>query len=131
MVETLESIRQEIGSDASLSLVLGSDAYGIFNEWRRWQDIVQIAHLVVLERPGYALDDVPQPLRDWSMSRWVESPQELLKTAAGKMTRLKVTQLEISATMIRNQLNVGLAIDYLLPEKVQDYISRQKLYSTP
>jgi nicotinate-nucleotide adenylyltransferase len=131
MVETLESIRQEVGSDVSLSLVLGSDAYAIFNEWRRWQDIVDIAHLVVLERPGYALDDVPQSLRGWSMPRWVESPQELLKTAAGKMTRLKVTQLEISASMIRNQINVGLAIDYLLPEKVQDYIRRQKLYSTP
>jgi nicotinate-nucleotide adenylyltransferase len=112
MVETLESIRQDVGADASLSLVLGSDAFAIFSEWRRWEDIIEIAHLVVLERP-------------------VESPQELLKTAAGKMTSLRVTQLEISATMIRDQINVGLAIDYLLPEKVQDYISQQKLYSTP
>ena len=131
MVETLESIRQDVGADASLSLVLGSDAFAIFSEWRRWEDIIEIAHLVVLERPGYTLADAPQPLLDWSLSRWVESPQELLKTAAGKMTSLRVTQLEISATMIRDQINVGLAIDYLLPEKVQDYISQQKLYSTP
>ena len=50
MVETLESIRQDVGPDASLSLVLGSDAFAIFSEWRRWEDITEIAHLVVLER---------------------------------------------------------------------------------
>ena len=131
MVETLESIREEAGPDTSLSLVLGSDAYAIFCEWRRWEDISQIAHLVVLERPGYALTDIPQSLFDWSMSRWAKSSDELLESAAGKITSLRLTQLEISATMIRDQINVGMAIDYLLPEKVQDYISQQKLYSTP
>lgn len=131
MVETLESIRQEVGSDTALSLVLGSDAYAIFNQWRRWEDISEIAHLVILERPGYAIADVPQALLDWSASRWVSSPEELLESVSGKMTSLRLTQLEISATMIREQISAGLAIDYLLPEKVQNYINKHKLYSTP
>ena len=55
-VETLESLRQELGSDVALFMVLGWDAFCGLPSWHRWESLLELANLVVLQRPDYDLE---------------------------------------------------------------------------
>lgn len=54
MVETLESLRQELGEQQSLGLIVGLDAFAALDSWYRWQDLIDLAHLIIMTRPGWA-----------------------------------------------------------------------------
>lgn len=122
-VLTLESLRAELGEQEPILLTLGVDAFLHFQTWYRWQDILNLAHLVVVHRPGYRL-----PPQGWYTEKLTESIQTVTANA-GNVFTLGVTQLDISATHLRALLNAGKNARYLLPDSVIDYIQRYKLYS--
>ncbi|TXH69225.1 MAG: nicotinate-nucleotide adenylyltransferase [Thiothrix sp.] len=123
-VDTLASLRDDLGAKTPLAFVLGMDAFLAFRSWHRWQDIMQLAHLVVMSRPGYA----PDP-HDWYGELLAQTTCELRSTAAGRVTFLSVTQLDISATQIRAACKNNKSIRFLLPEAVCHYIQEHSLYS--
>lgn len=122
-VDTLTSLRDDLGAKTPLAFVLGMDAFLAFRSWHRWQDILRLAHLVVMSRPGYTPD--PQ---DWYGELLTQTTCELRSTAAGKVNFLTTTQLEISATAIRNACKNNKSIRFLVPETVRHYIQEQCLY---
>ncbi len=122
-VLTLESLRAELGTQEPILLTLGTDAFLHFQTWHRWQDILRLAHLVVVHRPGYRL-----PADGWYAEKLMDNAQTIT-ASAGNIFTLGVTQLDISATHLRALLNAGKSARYLLPNSVIDYIQRYKLYS--
>ncbi|MFM2318768.1 MAG: nicotinate-nucleotide adenylyltransferase [Pseudomonadota bacterium] len=122
-VDTLSSLRADLGAKIPLAFVLGMDAFLAFRSWHRWQDIMQLAHLVVMSRPGYAPD--PQ---DWYGQLLAQTTCELRSTTAGRVTFLAVTQLDISATAIREACKTKKSVRFLLPDAVNQYIQAHKLY---
>ncbi len=50
-VDTLLSLRDELGKEVSLTLFMGSDAFTKFNTWHRWQEIIQLCHIALVQRP--------------------------------------------------------------------------------
>ena len=121
-VDTLEALAAEY-PDARLYLVVGGDAFAAFDRWHRWQRILQIAHLVVARRPGVEPTS-PAPLRD----ALVDSPQELDASAAGGIWIQPVTQLDISATAIRNLAAERGDLRYLMPAAARRYLEEHRLY---
>jgi nicotinate-nucleotide adenylyltransferase len=127
-VDTLASIRQEMGPDTPLSLILGADTYALLHEWRSWESLGELAHLVILDRPGHQ-GQLPGPeVIAWSDERWVSDPQCLRGQASGLICRLRLTQMDISATRIRELVRRGGNIDYLLPDEVINYIVKHRIY---
>lgn len=123
MVDTLQSIRME-NPDSSLLLFMGTDAFKGLNSWHQWQSLFDYAHLVVITRPGYKLPE----LSGFLAEKLIEFPAELSKTPAGTLFFQAVTQLDISATMIRQTIEKGRNPGYLLPDCVISYINKNKLY---
>lgn len=123
-VDTLTSLRDDLGAKVPLGFVLGMDAFLAFRSWHRWQDIMQLAHLVVMNRPGYA----PDP-HDWYGELLVQTTCELRSAAAGRVTFLSVTQLDISATKLREACKNNKSVRFLLPDAVCHYIQEHGLYS--
>lgn len=122
-VLTLESFRAELGDECPIVFTLGFDAFQHFQAWYRWQEILQLAHLVVVHRPGYSL-----PADGWHRPWLTENPDDLRTMSAGRIYSLAVTALDISATDLRTRLNAGKNPRYLLPSAVLDYIQRHQLY---
>ena len=54
MVDTLMSLREEYGKD-KLGLILGVDTFLQLPKWHRWQEILDYASIIVVQRPGYQL----------------------------------------------------------------------------
>lgn len=122
-VETLESFRAEFGGEFPLFFALGFDAFQQFRCWHRWETILQLAHLVVVHRPGYSL-----PPNEWYENRLQTDPMALCEAPAGHIYSLAVTALDISATDVRQLLEGGKNPRYLLPDAVLDYIESKQLY---
>jgi len=123
-IDTVESIREEIGKKP-LCLVLGLDAFQSFTSWKNWQKILHNCHLVVSTRPGYEMN---HEQHEWVDERLVDDPVILKNQSAGNIYFCDVTQLDISATMIRDRLSAGKSCHFLMPKKVCDYINEHKLY---
>jgi nicotinate-nucleotide adenylyltransferase len=128
-VETLASLRQELGPDLSLWLFMGTDAFLGLNTWKSWQQLLVLANIAVAHRPGYRLaqaDALADDLRAVLQQHQVK--QAAPSQAAGQLILRPVTQLDISATAIRNAIREGESPRYLLPEAVLDYIRTNHLY---
>lgn len=126
-VYTLESMRQELGRETVLCWVLGVDAFAAFTRWHQWQRILELANLIVITRPGFELDDNSAEYQLWQEQQI--DHQMLSEHVSGKIIPVRLpSQLEISATFIRDQLKTGQSARYLLPENVLNYLESQGLY---
>ena len=123
-VDTLRSLRQELGESEPLVLILGLDAFQGFTRWHEWESITTLAHLAVTSRPDYTA----QPLQAWAQAMQTENAEDLRNSPAGKLFFTDTTALAISATDIRHQQQERRSIRYLLPDAVYDYIQHQNLY---
>lgn len=126
-VDTLTEMRDELGNDVSLNLVMGMDSFAGLPSWQNWERIIELANIVVTERPGVALPS------DGVMGRFVKarrvSSSEALRAASnGRVLVQQLALLDISATRIRALINDGHSARYLLPESVWDYIEQHRLY---
>ena len=121
-VDTLLSLKAE-QPDETLCLLLGSDAFNGFHLWRQPEQILELAHLVVMQRPG---EPDPRHYHD----RITHLAGDLRAKTAGVILPLAVTQLEISSTRIRQMIRQGRSPRYLLPDPVLKEITRQKLYQS-
>jgi nicotinate-nucleotide adenylyltransferase len=86
----------------------------------------------VAHRPGYSLatweDALPDPLRKLLLTRRCEQPVDMLDKPAGQVFLHTITQLDISASQIRDRALRGKSLRYLLPDPVIDYINENRLY---
>jgi nicotinate-nucleotide adenylyltransferase len=127
MVDTLASLRDDLGDDIPLCLILGADAFRGLPSWHRWQQLSELAHIVVMQRPG-SLSSLPPVLEEFIALRLIEDVVALRQKPAGSILFQWVTQLHISATQIRALLAHGQSPRYLLPEAALAYIHDRALY---
>lgn len=123
-VDTLLSLRQDF-PDNPLYLLIGTDAFLHIQTWHRWQELLQLAHIVVMERPDEILV-MSDKLNKW-YQQYLASKDDA-KQFSGKIWPVKVTQLAISATEIRQKIAQGLTPQFLLPDTVIHFIKQSGLY---
>jgi len=132
-VETLEELRREY-PDAPLVLLVGADAFRGLPAWHRWREIFDLAHVVVVPRPGSKLvDDLPPELVPEWQARHAADARDLRARPAGSIYVQPVAPHAISSTQIRNALAQGdvRSIETLLPAPVLAYIGSRRLYQPP
>jgi nicotinate-nucleotide adenylyltransferase len=126
MVDTLASIRAEIGEEP-LGLIVGLDAFCGLHRWHRWRELFDLAHVLVMRRPGPS-PDLPDELRALLHDRAADAADALRGSPAGRVHFVPVTQLDISATRIRGAVAAGLSPRYLTPDAVLRLIHTLGLY---
>lgn len=127
MVDTLASLRAEIG-DRPLCLALGTDALAGLDSWHRPERILDLCHLVVMQRPGTVWPRGGAPGQRIEAAR-VAQVEALWACAAGRVLALPVTQMAVSSTRIRELLKHGLSARYLMPEAVLERILQENWYA--
>lgn len=106
---TIDSLRRlrSLHPDVDFSLVIGSDNWLVFDQWRDWQSIIAEFHPVIYPRPGYPVD--PETIPDG-------------------VTLVSAPMLDISSTQLRQAIASGLDMNLFLPAGVMDYILTNNLY---
>lgn len=129
-IDTLIALRNELGDDVALCLMMGSDAFTKLNTWHRWQELLDYCHLILVRRPNSTpkqpLDKVLESLLH---EHYTEHREDLSKQAAGCIHMQTTTQLDISSTVIRAAFQKKLMPYYLMPEAVIHYIKSHQLYA--
>jgi nicotinate-nucleotide adenylyltransferase len=120
MVDTLESLRGDFPAH-SICLILGMDAFLGLQQWYQWQRIPELCHLIVTTRPGFAIDDTFIQGMPFELATTAAGLSEV---AAGRFLLQSVTQLDISASRIREMLAEGLSVRYLLPDAVNKQLMK-------
>lgn len=130
-VPTLERLRIELGPRRPIVLLLGADAFSALPTWHRWQELLELAHIVVAHRAGRAPEaaELPAELVQACVARHATNSASLRESSAGRVLALPMTPLAISATDIRARLATGRSVRYLLPPEVLDYIRSRRLYA--
>lgn len=123
-VDTLRSLREEFQQNP-LYLLLGTDAFLGIESWYHWQQLLDFAHIVIMQRPHEVLS-LDSNLADWYQAHLAKDSDSTLQ--AGKIWTVDVTQLAISATEIRKQYGAGKSIQFLLPDGVIQVIEQLGLY---
>ena len=108
-VDTLRDIRAEIGEEHDYHFITGADALGDILSWREPDEVLRLAHLVGVTRPGHVLADPG--------------------LAPGRVTLLEIPALAISSSDIRARVARGEPIRYLVTPGVEAYIAKVGLYA--
>ena len=93
---------------SEIELIIGYDNLVVFDEWRNPDEIFDIAKVIVMKRNS---DNPGKKNKYFDRAVILETPA-----------------IDISATEIRNRVRDGLPIDFLVPDKVKEYIYQHGLY---
>ena len=124
-VDTLIELRREVGQARPLIWIVGTDILPSLPKWSRWQQLLELTHLVILERPGS--DSPPLAVTQWLDQHRIDQNALLASPAGGVMT-LDQPVLDIASSDIRTLLAAGRNPRFLLPDVVMEYITQHKLF---
>ncbi|MBL7738159.1 MAG: nicotinate-nucleotide adenylyltransferase [Chitinophagaceae bacterium] len=91
------------------SIIIGSDSFQNLHKWKNFEMIVKNYPIYIYIRPGF----------------------EVKNTIQAHINIVKAPLLEISSTEIRQLIQEGKSIRYLVPEKVREEIERGGYYKKP
>lgn len=112
-VDTLLALRAA-NPHAELFLVLGWDAASFFRTWHRPDEVIALAPIIVVTRPG----------------RTAPGQAELARVGLqpGRVILCERPTPAVSASEIREAVRQGRSVAGLVPEAVGRYIASQRLY---
>ncbi|MDE0309942.1 MAG: nicotinate-nucleotide adenylyltransferase [Acidiferrobacterales bacterium] len=126
MVTTLRSLRSEFAL-RPLCLILGMDAFLHIHRWYWWADVLKLANIIVMNRPGA---DFPNQLPGWWLQALEFNPWILHRKMSGCILHVAVERVNISATELRSRIARGDDCSESLPESVYEYINKHNLYQS-
>jgi nicotinate-nucleotide adenylyltransferase len=126
-IDSLKLLRAR-DSQAQFYFIIGMDSLCYFRQWKDWQGILQRAHLLVCQRPGYSADDGDAP---FLLSHYgCNSFAAMRRAECGLILLLNNPLTDISASGIRQQLPHNALSSATLAPAVLNYIQTQQLYQS-
>jgi len=118
-VETLELMKR-MYPGAELLFIIGTDMYADIETWKDFRRLFDLAHFVIVNRPGYAFREDVAPFRTLKPNEPVDLPK------TNSVFYLPFVEQPVSSTEIRAE--IGKARKWV-PPQVWSYIERNNLYS--
>ncbi len=100
---SIDTIKHFINGRDEFYFIIGGDSLRSIEKWKDYQEIFKLVHIIVVDR-------------------------EYKENHTHNVLFSTMPLIDISSTMIRERIQKGLSVTYLLPESVIDYISKEKLY---
>jgi nicotinate-nucleotide adenylyltransferase len=121
-VETLDAMKQAYPG-ADLLFIVGTDMYQEIETWKNYRRLFELAHLVIVNRPGFEFREDVAPYQILNKNQTVTLPHE------AAVFYLPFVQQTVSSTEIRDECKRGEQVEQWVPSTVWSYIEKNKLYS--
>jgi nicotinate-nucleotide adenylyltransferase len=110
--------------------ILGRDAFGEIETWKDFQHLFSLCNFIVMTRPGSqkALSSSPLPEALAPLFRYDRKVRGWVHTSGHIVYFKEITVLDISSTKIRERIERGESVKYLIPSEVEAYILKNRLY---
>ncbi len=107
--DTLVELKKELPMSTQIFFIIGGDSFNSFSKWKEPEEILRLANLVVIKRPGHL----------WQQFNKI---QDNVIFVEGPI-------VNISGTEIRSRAADGNLLEEMIPKSVEDYIYQNNLYS--
>ncbi|MFH1360292.1 MAG: nicotinate-nucleotide adenylyltransferase [Candidatus Omnitrophota bacterium] len=104
-VDTMWYFRRLYPENAELFFIIGGDTLPQVKKWKYIEDILKVATFIVVNRPG-----------------------QFKKTNNIRHYSVSMPGIDISSSYVRRRIAIGKSVKYFVPDKVIQYIKRNKLY---
>lgn len=136
-IDTVEYFRQMLPDQSRIYLIMGMDAFLEIDTWKSYEELLLKIPFIIINRPksGSVTNDfgwkfMENYLTSKISTDYVFSESQRCYRAKNKQPVyvFEVTSLDISSTRVRNLINEGRSIRYLVPQKVAEFIHSKGLY---
>src|SRR5438270_2029720 len=121
-VETLETMKK-LHPVAELLFIVGTDMFQEIESWKNYRRLFELAHLVIVNRPGFPFREDVAPFQVLTEKKTVALPEK------PGVFYLPFVRQPISSTEIRDDRKRGGDVSQSVPPLVWNYIEKNKLYS--
>ncbi|ERM93031.1 nicotinate-nucleotide adenylyltransferase [Caldanaerobacter subterraneus] len=115
-IDTIKEFKKMYGEKTLFYFITGADAVLEILSWKNADELLRLCYFVAATRPGIEGNKIDQEL------------DKIRKLYGDVIYKVTVPSLAISSTDIRERVAKGRPIKYLLPEPVERYIQKYKLY---
>ena len=112
-VDTIDALKNEYSNGTEFYFILGADAALELSTWHNAQELIEKCYFIVATREGTEFN--------------IETVENDFKIK-GHIKKIDTPKIEISSTEIRNKVANGRSIRYLVPDSVEAYIKKERLY---
>lgn len=115
---TIDTIKylNSIYKDTEIYFILGSDSLFQIDTWKNYKELLTLCNFIVAARPNYNNEKLKATVED--LNGLYNSSIHILEGPV----------LDISSSEIRERVRKGVSISYLVPESVEKYVYKHKLY---
>lgn len=130
-IDTLRLLRERHPAER-LYFLMGSDSFAQITTWHRWEELVELADLVVLHRLTAWGDELaagaPERLRSRMATVAPGAGGRVGESAGARVHLLDHEPYPVSSTQLRGMVRQGRPVAELLPAEVYRYIVKYHLY---
>lgn len=139
-IDTIRELRTRYGEGSPIYFIMGVDAFEDIATWKDARELLSLAQVLVIARPGWRLDEVERSMAP-SQRRLLGDPRfkylrisEITPQVADQCDEprlvllVEVVSLEISSSEVRQLVKEGRSIRHLVTESVAAYIGKNRLY---
>jgi nicotinate-nucleotide adenylyltransferase len=129
-IDTIRHFAAKKSKEDSLFFIIGLDAFREIGSWREFPELFTACHFIVTSRPGSKDND---PLRGTGVAVrklfcYDQKERNYRHRSGHRIFFVKLTDIAISASEIRQRVKERKSIRYLVPARVEAYIQKQRLY---
>lgn len=121
---SIDTVREVLRAGLEPTFIIGEDAFRSIRTWRDWRELLDLCPFAVMRRTE---EDLEPFLRELGYRR--DPGGAFLSPKGTPLYLVGVTNLQVSATMIRERVREGRSIRYLVPDPVREYILGKGLYT--
>ena len=109
--------------------MMGSDAFVNLNTWCRWQELLDYAHIVLVQRPSAQPQEaLPTEVETLLRDHYTHQHADLANENSGGIIMQSIAGQDISATGVRGMFGRGESVRYWVHDEVGSYIQQHHLY---
>jgi nicotinate-nucleotide adenylyltransferase len=124
---TLERVINDGVAPTQIFFVTGADAFVEIETWYRYPAVLELAHFVVISRPGTPASSVADRLPHLRRRLATPTVSEALPDTPSVFL-IDAPTTDVSSTEVRRRLRAGDSISGLVPAPVEAHIRRHRLY---
>lgn len=115
-IDTIMELKNIVSEDTMFYFITGADAIHQILTWKEPEKLLGLCEFVAVTRPGY------------NKNKLFNEIENLRNRFESKIHFMEGPSLDISSSDIRNRVQQDFPIKYMLPETVESYIYKFKLY---
>lgn len=115
-IDTLQTLREEYGTEAELYFIIGADVIPELITWKEFKSVFKLCEFIAVLRPGHVRKTFETAI------------EELKRDYDIKIDMTEAPLIDISSSDIRDRCSAGKSIKYLVTEDIEEYIRTEGLY---